>query len=279
MVNSATIKLHLPHGDPQQLGIAEISNWNGKALYAPRTSFSELLIREELIQPGIYVLQGSNENGEPLAYIGEGESLNNRLPIHKGRDFWNKIIVFVSKDENLTKAHIKYLEGKLLEETKDAGRFKLDNYVKSNSKLPESDKADMEVFISKIRQLLPILGCNILIPIKDISPNSTPLFYCKNKGRTAQGKRTANGFVVLKNSQTIKELRPAAKLAIRNIFSSLIEENIISLESEEGYIFTKDYEFKSPSTAASLVCGGSENGLIAWKNKDGKTLKEIEELD
>ncbi|HDQ45221.1 MAG TPA: DUF4357 domain-containing protein [bacterium] len=46
--------------------------------------------------------------------------------------------------------------------------------------------------------------------------------------------------------------------------------------SQDHFLFTRDAEFSSPSAAASVVHGGHANGLIAWKNQEGKTLKEIE---
>jgi hypothetical protein len=45
------------------------------------------------------------ETGANLAYIGEAEVIRDRLKQHKTKDFWNSVVVFVSKDENLTKAH------------------------------------------------------------------------------------------------------------------------------------------------------------------------------
>ena len=45
-MTSATIKLFLPHGDAKSLRTAEISNWTGKAIAAPRTELDELLLRE-----------------------------------------------------------------------------------------------------------------------------------------------------------------------------------------------------------------------------------------
>lgn len=41
--------------------------------------------------------------------------------------------------------------------------------------------------------------------------------------------------------------------------------------------FTKDTEFASPSAAAAVIYGGNAPGPVAWKNKSGKTLKEIED--
>lgn len=62
-----------------------------------------------------------------MAYIGEAEVIRDRLKQHKAKDFWNAVVIFVSKDENLTKAHIRYLESRLLLEAKKVGRYRLEN--------------------------------------------------------------------------------------------------------------------------------------------------------
>src|SRR4051812_39348653 len=116
-MGSATIKLYLPHGDGTRLRTAEISNWSGKALAAPRTEFDELLAREELQASGVYILTGSDPvTGKPRAYIGEAEVLKDRLKSHRSVEFWIGVLVFLSKDENLTKSHIRYLEGRVIDE-------------------------------------------------------------------------------------------------------------------------------------------------------------------
>lgn len=116
-MTSATIKLFLPRGDAKSLRTAEISNWTGKAISAPRTELDELLAREELDKAGVYILTGSDpQTNAPRAYIGEAEIIRDRLKQHKTKEFWVAAIVFVSKDENLTKAHVRYLEGRLLME-------------------------------------------------------------------------------------------------------------------------------------------------------------------
>ena len=165
-MTSATIKLFLPRGDAKSLRTAEISNWTGKAVAAPRTELDELLSREELDKAGVYILIGSDPaTNAPRAYIGEAEVIRERLKQHKTREFWFSAIVFVSKDENLTKAHVRYLESRLLAEAAQVGRFTLEQNQAGGSRLPESDREDMEVFLARIRQLLPVLGSDILAPI------------------------------------------------------------------------------------------------------------------
>ena len=133
---SATIKLFLPRGNAKSLRTAEISNWTGKAIAAPRTELDELLQREELDKAGIYILSGADPvSGSPRAYIGEAEIIRERLKQHKTKEFWILAIVFVSKDENLTKAHVRYLESRLLTEAAQIGRVTLEQNQAGGSKL------------------------------------------------------------------------------------------------------------------------------------------------
>lgn len=210
---AATIKLFLPNGDAQSLRLAEISNWTGKALAAPRTELEALLEREETSQAGVYFLVGTNaESNKPRAYIGEAEDVGKRLKQQREKEFWVQAIVFVSKDENLTKSHIRYLEGRLIEEATKFGRFELENDQTSGAKLPEADREDMEVFLTRISQLLPVLGCDILTPLVKVekSKAASALLTYPIKGLTAKGQRTPNGFVVFKDSEATLDLRPSA---------------------------------------------------------------------
>jgi hypothetical protein len=114
-MTSATIKLFLPRGAAKSLRTAEISNWTGKSVTTPRTEMDELLQREELDKSGVYILSETDPvSGSPRVYIGEAEVIRERIKQHKTKEFWVSAIVFVSKDENLTKAHIRYLKGRLI---------------------------------------------------------------------------------------------------------------------------------------------------------------------
>ena len=281
-MTSATIKLFLPHGDAKRLRVGEVSNWTGKALAAPRTELEDLLARDELESSGVYFLLGVNtDTGASLAYIGEAEVIRDRLKQHKAKDFWSSVVVFVSKDENLTKAHIRYLENRLLQEAKSIGRYALENANSSNPKLPESDREDMEVYLSRIRQVLPVLGSDLLSPIAgSFKPaKSQPQLICKIKNVLARGRRTEGGFVVFKESTAVHALRPSAET--QHPFVVALRQRLIqdgSLMEKDGfYVFTKDTEFSSPSAAAAVIHGGGANGLTAWKNDAGITLKDLEE--
>ena len=280
-MTSATIKLFLPRGDAKSLRTAEISNWSGKAVAAPRTEIDELLAREELDKAGVYILIGNDPlTNAPRAYIGEAEVIRERLKQHKTKEFWVSAIVFVSKDENLTKAHVRYLESRLLAEAAKVNRFTLEQNQAGGAKLPESDREDMEVFLARIRQLLPVLGSDILAPIAQPAAKAQPggVLYCRIRGAEGRGQRTVNGFVIFRGSTAVLEERPSAEnypyvMAQRR---QLIAEGVLT-EKDGFLVFTRDAEFSSPSAAAAVIHGGSANGLIAWKTEGGKSLKQLDE--
>ena len=133
---TATLKIFLACGDPKRLRTAELSNWTGKAVAGPRSEFDKVLAREESSSPGVYLLTGIDpESNKPAIYIGEAECIRDRIKYHLGRDFWNQLAFFITKDENLTKAHIRYIEGRLIDIAKSAGRSVVMNNQSSGSRL------------------------------------------------------------------------------------------------------------------------------------------------
>ena len=216
---------------------------------------------------GVCFLTGTDPvSGKPAIYIGEAENINDRVRSHLEKDFWNQIVYFVSKDENLTKAHIRYLEGKLIEKARSASRALVTNGQSSGAKLPESDREDMEVFLEKISQLLPVLGVELLVPSSGAveGPVEREKLLCEIKGLKAQGHLSPNGFLILKGSQAVLHDRASSQKYpwARNMRQKLKEDGILT-EHENRLVFTKDTEFSSPSAAAAVVHGGLANGLIA----------------
>jgi len=283
MKDTATVKIFLVQGSPSSVRTAELSNWTGKAVAGPRSQIEDILKREEANKPGVYFLTGINpETGRNKVYIGEAEVIKNRIKGHVSKDFWKTIVFFVSKDENLTKAHIKYLEGKLIEMTRFVGRYELENAQSSGSHLPESDAADMDIFLFKMEQLLPILGQEFLKPVvkHEASKKKSNLLYCKIKNLKATGWQTDSGFVVMKGSEAVLDERPSTQKYkyAANLRKSLISEGIVE-KKDDRLIFVSDYEFSSPSAAAAVIHGGQANGLTAWKDSKGISLKQKEEKD
>lgn len=281
-MSTATIKLFLVHGDPKRLRTAELSNWSGKAVAGPRSEFEDVLAREEAQQSGVYLLSGNDpESGKPAVYVGEAERIRDRIKAHLAKDFWSHVVFFVSKDENLTKSHIRYLEGRLIEQALLAKRCVVTNGQSSGSKLSESDREDMEVFLTKVYQLLPVLGVELFVAIAEPSAFGSAakaeVLRCDIKGLTARGYPVPDGFLVLKGSEAVLVERASVHKWPwpKNMRDKLVEDRVVESRSDR-LVFVENYEFSSPSAAAAVIHGGHANGLTAWKNEKGRTLKDME---
>jgi len=276
-----TIRLFLIDGEPNGRMTCELSNWTGKAYKIPRIKIKDCTDRPDLTNPGIYLLFGKEESGKDMVYIGEAETILKRLIQQlTQKDFWNEAIVFISKDENLNKAHIKYLENRLFEMAKTVNRYKIDNNtIPTQSSISESDKAEMEEFIDNIRILINTLGHKVFEEkreIKSAQKQAQETFYIKAaRGADAQGEPATEGFVVLKGSKVASSTVPSMTQNFIKLRNELISVGVI-IQKNDTMEFSEDYIFSSPSTAAVMVMGRNANGLTEWKLKDGTTLKDFE---
>lgn len=279
MTFGKTIKIFLIDGDPNGRMSCELSNWTGKAYKIPRIKIKDCTDRDDLISTGVYLLFGKDEDGKDLVYIGEAETILKRLNQHLNqKDFWNETIVFISKDENLNKAHIKYLENRLHHIAKNANRYKVENSITpTQSSISEPDQAEMEEFLENIKMLVNTLGHKVFEEKRDFRPKqkTEPFFIKAARGADAEGEPTSDGFVVFKGSKAAGTTVPSITSNFVNLRQKLIDEKAI-VENSNSYEFVEDYIFSSPSTAAAMVMGRNANGLTEWKLKNGKTLKEYE---
>lgn len=282
-----SIRIFLADGSPTGLRHVEIANWSGQALACPRSRFSELARWDESKRPGIYFLFENSAGDDNSAYIGESEDVFKRLAEHdRKKEFWNEVIIFTSKDENLTKGHIKYLEARLVELCLESDRYKLENSnTPTKSTLPRADAAAMEEFIDNIRIVLGSLSHRLLEPILKQStinnagkPSSLVDYdfsFTVNK-LTANGKVTDDGFLLLKGSQIVLNSSESMPGKSKSIKDDLIAEQVLELK-DNHYVLMKDKLMSSSSYAASLVAGNSRSGPQSWKASNGEYLKKIEE--
>lgn len=279
-----TIKLFLIDGIPNARISCELSNWTGKSYKIPRNYVKECTDRPELETTGVYMLLGKSNNtvSKSQIYIGEAENIFKRIQQHlKEKDFWNEVIIFISKDENLNKAHIKYLENRLHDISLKANRFDvLNNQIPTQASISESDKAEMEEFLSNIIMLVNILGYKVFEKIVDLkdsqSVDLTNLFFIESvRGAKAKGKPSTEGFILFKNSQIADPVTDSYPKSMKILREKLLEEKVI-ITKENKLILKDDYIFSSSSTAAMIVMGRSANGLIEWKTNNDKTLRDFE---
>jgi hypothetical protein len=274
-----TIKIFLIDGDPNGRMSCELSNWTGKAYKIPRIKVKDCFDRDDLASTGVYLLFGKDQSGKDQVYIGEAETILKRLNQQlTQKDFWNETIVFVSKDENLNKAHIKYLENRLHELATIINRYKIENSViPTQSSISESDRAEMEEFIDNIKLLVNTLGHKVFEEKREFQRKfKQENFYINAaRGADAQGEPTSEGFLVFKGSKAAISIVNSMSPSFKTMRQKLIDEGVL-LNKNEHYEFTEDYIFSSPSTAAVMVMGRNANGLTEWKQRNGKTLRDFE---
>ena len=238
-----TVTTYLIDGDPKGTQYVFISNKICQMYVIPRSNLSILNERQELQTPAFYILLGEDEATKPKAYIGETENFRERVKDHDSKKaFWQKALLFISKDAAMTKADVQYLE--------------------------EYRKDDMEGFFEDVKFLTSFIGCNIFDVAK---PKEEHLFHTKGRGCDARGFYDANGFTVLKGSIIAKSSVPSFtwKEKRENLLKDYTVSNGDKLELES------DKTFPSPSTAADFCIGSSNNGWLVWKDKDGQTLDAI----
>ena len=272
------IKIFLAEGSPSGLKTVERSNWTGLGIVCPRPRFAAVKDREEFKRAGVYVLVGPSDSPEvPIAYIGEADPLRARLEQqHAQRDFWTILYFFTSKDANLNKAHIEYLEYRLITLAREVKRSKLENAnVPGKPSLSAPDQAEIETFLDEMLLCFPTLGVSIFERPEQKPPGKKLLTFTR-RGLTAKGYESESGFVVIKGSQAsslvVDSMQPFA-LSLR---ANLLVSGIL-IEAKPHLAFAEDYEFSSPSTAAYIVAGASVNGRDYWRADDGRSLKELQE--
>lgn len=276
-----TIKIYLIDGEPNGLKMAELSNWVGQAIVIPRNKLKEIKQRPECNKPAVYFLVGK-ESEEALlstAYIGEAENLWNRLSIHdSSKDFWQTAVAFVSKDNNLTKAHVRYLESRCLSIANKAKRYDLKNGTESSlPSLSEADMSEMEEFLKNLKLLLSALGYPILheVVAREQKDASDLVFICKGKDALATGRMTNEGFVVYQGSTATTNVSNAVIDRNQKIIEKLLLNKYLEKKGDNLYSFVKDYVFNSPSAASDIVLGNSTSGWKKWKTKDDRTLEKV----
>lgn len=278
MTFGKTIKMFLIDGDSSGRLTCELSNWTGLAYRIPRTEVKKCADRPNLNSTGVYMLFGRDDDDKEAIYIGEAEEVYTRLQSHlREKDFWNEVIVFISKDDNLNKAHIKYIENKLHEKAKVTNRYEvLNGNIPPMPAISESDRAEMDEFISNLIMIVNTLGHKVFEEIKDNADSINNEFWYINaaRGAKAKGIQTQEGFVVLKGSRIASSTVDSFVERLAAKREDLIASGKVQIMNEE-YIVMEDLLLSSPSLAAAIVMGRSANGLTEWKDKYGKSLKDI----
>lgn len=295
--------------EPRSLKSVELVNWTGLAYLGRREHLSQARKREELNEPAVYLLlsDGAEDSGAIDIYVGETDNFAERLNSHaQTKPWWSQFIVFVSKDKNLTKAHVKYLESELYKLAHKAiGTLTVKNSAEpSGASLPESDVSAMIEFLENMTFVLESLGLGyfplhsdavtetvesrkphqwsdpssadgmefyITLP-RDLAPDAS------EQPRSHMIVR--DGLYILKAGSFIRKTPRESFVdhSYHSLWKQIVESDAVIQTQNTGLLKTsRDIEFRSPSGAGAIVRGGQTNGRTDWKRvSDDKPLFECE---
>ncbi|PJE30055.1 hypothetical protein PSM7751_03309 [Pseudooceanicola marinus] len=278
MTTGRSVRLYLAEGTPTGIVTAEIVNWTGHVLSAPRSKLNVALNRSELKRTGVYILYGSPLDSDlPVVYVGEGDDISLRLQSHARddeKDYWERFIAVTNKDMNLTKAHVKYLEGRMIGLLRDAKKCETKNRTEPTfDKLPEADIADMESFLEAIQLVLPVVGVDFFRKATTKMPRETGaesvekpefLLVHAGKGINARAREEDGEFVVLEGSYGDLNETVSFSQKLKAFRDQVLESGRAQTLDDGRFRLTEDVAFSSPSAAAVFLFGTSRNGRTDW---------------
>ena len=258
-------------------------------------------------QTGVYIISGPEPEGalEKRVYVGEGDTVLSRLDAHqRDKEFWDEGFVLTTTDDSLNKAHVRYLEARLIAMAEEGGRIEVDNDRRPEPPwLSEADMAAMETFLDEYLLLLPILGVSAfqildvptaapsdglsdsmavdtvhsaVLPANVEDPSDYPLLHLKTGKVSATARDEPRGFVVYRGA-----VGPLAtnkmQTGYERLRAQMIDKGFLRAIDGHQYELVRSFTFDSPSAAASVIAGGSLNGRKEWKDGMGRSLREIQE--
>lgn len=292
---SKNINMFLMDGEVTGKIKCTLSNWTGVIYKIPRIQLGDLKSRDEMKQSGIYFLFGRDEDKQKdVTYIGQattrknGEGVLLRIQEHTRdihADYFNDVIILTTQNNSFGPTEISYLENKFTQLAKEAGRYIVKNSNDPNpGNVTEEKESELDEIVENTLMIIGTLGYRVFVPMtkkvsQDLTDNHSTYLYLKRKTKKsnkvieATCERTTEGFVVLDGSQVEIKDSPYLPASLKEMRQNLIASRVI----QDGVLKEKQL-FSSPSYAAAFLLGMQTNGRTDWKDQDGRTLKELEEL-
>lgn len=292
---SKNINMFLMDGEVTGKIKCTLSNWTGVIYKIPRIQLGDLKSRDEMKQSGIYFLFGRDEDKQKdVTYIGQattrknGEGVLLRIQEHTRdthADYFNDVIILTTQNNSFGPTEISYLENKFTQLAKEAGRYIVKNGNDPNpGNVTEEKESELDEIVENTLMIIGTLGYRVFVPMtkkvsQDLTDNHSTYLYLKRKTKKsnkvieATCERTTEGFVVLEGSQVEIKDSPYLSASLKEMRQNLIASRVI----QDGVLKEKQL-FSSPSYAAAFLLGMQTNSRTDWKDQDGRTLKELEEL-
>ncbi len=280
MARSKTIKLFLMDGEATGRIKCSLANWTGIAYKIPRTALDKCKNIEYLQQSGVYFLFGTDEKYDQIVYVGQagvrknGKGLLLRVQEPHSSIDWTEAVMFTTTNNSFGPTEISYLENRFCNLALEAGRYQVRNGNDPNpGNITEETESELEEFIDYAKIVMGALGHKVFEPLMSQTSEAEkdePLLHMDYKKGHATGRRTSDGFVILKGST----INPAT--------TKSCPENVLKARQKcadkitDTYELTADILMTSASAAAGFIGGASLSGNALWHDEEGRSLKQIE---
>ena len=268
-------KLEMIYHNGQPDGIRSIRrNLSTMTTYViPRPLLSEAKNISGIHRPGIYYLINEDDGNKIVQlYIGQTRNGIARLDDHsRSKDFWNKAIMFLAESKTFTLDMISGLEKFAIIKAQESKRYKVENNVVPKYEIDEYDLAAVEEIYDEIQFIMATQGYKMNDAKSTL--NEADILHTTRNGITAFGIYDGEKFDVIEGSQINVDKPAHLQRYNRQRKELLSQQSIVNVDGK--YILKVTLDFKTPSGASDFVLGGSTNGWVEWKNKDGKTLDEL----
>jgi len=239
----------------------------------PRPLLSEAKKLSGINRPGIYYLISENDDNKiAQIYIGQTRNGVVRLDDHnRSKDFWNKAIMFLADNKTFSLDMISGLEAYAIGKAHDSKRYKVENSVNPKYEIDEYDLPLIEEVYEEIQFIMATQGYKM--DNSKVSLNEANTLHTTRNAVLAFGVYDGESFEVLEGSEIDMNRKCHSATMEKQRQTALANGNIVCVG--EKYKLTVSVSFTSPSSAGQFVLGGSINGWVEWKDKDGKTLDEL----
>ncbi|KTR04588.1 GIY-YIG nuclease family protein [Curtobacterium luteum] len=289
MPHPQTIQVYLPQGEPTGIRIATVTTRTVTVVDVPRPLLARFFKMGEASQVGMYFLI-SDDPEDRVAYIGQSGDVGRRLSQHQGsRDFWTRALVAVSLTRDWTSTHVAYLEWLAIARAQEAGRYRLENGNQaSNPFTPAPLEADCREYFETIAMLAGVLGVPLLerqVSIADSDADDHPgqpgdatgELFLNDRACTGIGNQLSDGFTVRTGSIGRMQLQASAPGRLADLRSRLLSAGDIEAHDDK-FTVLRDLAFPSPSAAAQFLTGTSVNGRKLWRDRQGRSINELEQI-
>jgi len=268
-------KLEIIYHNGQPAGIRSIRrHLSTMTTYViPRPLLSEAKKLSGINRPGIYYLISENgDNKIAQIYVGQTRNGVTRLDDHnRSKDFWNKAIMFLADNKTFSLDMISGLEAYAIGKAHDAKRYKVENTVNPKYEIDEYDLPLIEEVYEEIQFIMATQGYKMDNSKSNLNDANT--LHTTRNGILAFGVYDDENFEVLEGSEIDMSRKSLSVPLEKQRQTALANGDIVFADGKHK--LNVSMSFTSPSSAGQFVLGGSINGWVEWKDKDGKTLDEL----